>query len=98
MEWSARAAAGPALSADLARAPVDRVLFTVEGADVESPAEATVRAQLSRWMRALTSQPVDAEGDSIDGLYALYLRGPTPLSGYTLALQALLRHPAVMVY
>jgi len=98
MEWSARAAAGPALSADLARAPVDRVLFTVEGADVESPAEATVRAQLSRWMRALTSQPVDAEGDSIDGLYALYLRGATPLSGYTLALQATLRHPAVMVY
>ena len=98
MEWAARAAAGPALSADLARAPAERILFTVEGAEAEAPAEATVRAQLALWMRALTSEAVDAEGDSIDGLFTLYQRGATPLAGYTLALQALLRHPAVMVY
>ncbi len=98
LEWTARAAALPALEADLARSPDDRVLYTVSGADASAPDEAAVRAQLTTWLLGAATLDVDPDGPEIDGLLALYASQATPLEGYTLALQAVIRHPAVLVH
>jgi Protein of unknown function (DUF1549) len=96
-EWAAREAAGPAVEADLARE--SPLLLTVEGAREASPTEEVVRAQLALWATRVLAERVAAEGEPVDSLYGIWALGQEAggaEGGWTAALQALIRHPAMV--
>jgi hypothetical protein len=95
LEWTARQAAGPALSADLARA--EPQLLTA-GIPVD---ESGLRAQLVVWHARFLSRPTTQDAPEIDALVTLWQDAggsEDPESALTEVLGAFIRHPASVVY
>lgn len=98
--WAARQAAPSALAADAARAPEERILFTVVEPGDEAPSEEAVRAQLAAWRTRVIGLPAEADSAAVDALYALWAEAAEggAEAAWEQTLSALVRHPELVLY
>ena len=88
LDWAARKAVPAALEADRARPEGDRVLLT---------REEDVPAQLADWYTRFLGVPVTTDGPEVERLLALWATEEDD-DAWSLALQALVRHPRMVLY
>ncbi|RME27302.1 MAG: hypothetical protein D6798_04830, partial [Deltaproteobacteria bacterium] len=97
LEWTGRQVAGPAVDADLQRPLDERRIVTVD----ETAGEAEVRQALADLAGRALGRLHDPEGEEVDLLFALWLDGggwdDWP-SAWSLVLEALIRHPDMVVH
>lgn len=99
MQWLGKQVARPALEADRGRASEDRVLFT--HGDPDGLSGDQVAEQLAVWLSVFLSRPVGAEDPSVQRLHALWQAAEDPgddLRAWSVALESLIRHPALVLY
>ncbi len=98
LAWAARTGAGQAVDLDLDRPLAERQLITVEPGGDEAARRANLAALIGRFL----SEPTEADSPEVDRLLALWQAsgGETgdETAAWTTVIEALIRHPATVLY